>query len=351
MKTFASNRLRDAVALIVARMGSDDAETALVADHLVRANLAGHDSHGIGMLPIYVKQQRAGLLQVNQTLKLVNDAGALLVFDADHGFGAHMGHEATARAIDRARKTGACAFSLRNSAHIGRIGTYGEQAAAAGMAFTAFVNVSGMAPVSATFAAAAGRLGTNPFVASLPAPGGPLVLDMATTKIAHGKARIAYNKNSQVPPGCLLDSQGRPTTDPSELIEQREGALLTFGEHKGSGLAIMCEMMAGAFGGGRRIDEPVLDGIINSMFAVVTDLEALGGAAKIEADVGATKSYLTSAPRREGGEDILLPGDPERRAAAQREAQGIPVDDRTFDQLIEAAISVGIAREELIRLL
>src|SRR5262249_14397491 len=129
MPSFTPQALHALTSLIVSRMGSDQQETEEVADHLVRANLSGHDSHGIGMLPTYVRLLQDGLLVPNQTPHTVLDAGALLVIDARRGFGQRMTADAVRRAIARARELGACVLALRNSSHIGRIGTYGELAA------------------------------------------------------------------------------------------------------------------------------------------------------------------------------------------------------------------------------
>ena len=347
MRHISSEKLRAVTAYIVGRMGSDPVETELVADHLVRANLSGHDSHGVGMLPAYVRMFQQNLLVPNQTLRTEVDFGALLVFDAGRGFGARMGAEAVDRAIERARQTGACVLGLRDSAHIGRIGTYGEQAAAAGMSFIAYVNVTDHHPISAPWGCAEPRLGTNPFVTAVPGVEGPVVLDMATTTIAAGKARVARNKGMSVPEGCLIDGEGRPTTDPVPFIDEHVGALLAFGRHKGSGLAIMCEIMAGAVAGGQRADEAARDSIVNSMFAVVTDLSRLGGVERVTAGVEATRAHVASARLAPGFDEILMPGDPERRETTARERDGIPVDDRTWAQIVEAAAALGIAEAEL----
>ena len=202
-------------------MGSDAEETEEVADHLVRANLAGHDSHGVGMLPAYVRLLQDGLLVPNQTPHTVLDAGALLVIDARRGFGQRMTADAVRRAIGRAQELGACVLALRNASHVGRIGTYGELAARAGCAFTAFVNVADGRDVQAPWACAEPRLGTNPFCAAVPGPDGPsLLLDMATTTIAAGKARVAYNKGVPVPDDCLIDADG-PAHQRSRRVHPR----------------------------------------------------------------------------------------------------------------------------------
>ncbi len=265
MPSFTPQALHALTSLVVTRMGSNPEETQEVADHLVRANLSGHDSHGVGMLPAYVRLLQDGLLVPNQTSHTVLDAGALLVIDARRGFGQRMAADAVRRAIERARELGACVLALRNSSHVGRIGTYGELATRAGMAFTAFVNVADHPDAQAPWACAEPRLGTNPFCTAVPGAAnddGPgLLLDMATTTIAAGKARVAYNKGVPVPDGSLIDAAGLPTNDPAGFIADRTGALLSFGKHKGSGsLAVMCEIMAGAIGGGQRVDQPVQGG-------------------------------------------------------------------------------------------
>jgi hydroxycarboxylate dehydrogenase B len=348
MPTFTPDRLRAVISLIVRRMGSDETETREVADHLVRANLAGHDSHGVGMLPAYVRLLQDGLLVPNQTLETVLDFGALLVLDARRGFGQRVAAEAVRRAIGRARDLGACVLGLRNSSHIGRAGTYGELAAGEGMAFIGYVNVSDHRDVAAPWGCGEARLGTNPFVTAVPSGDGPVLLDMATTTIAAGKARVARNKGVPVPDDCLIDPEGHPTNDPAGFIDERTGALLTFGRHKGSGLAVMCEIMAGAVAGGMRAGESYQGGILNSMFAVVIDLSRLGDRGEIVASVEATKAHIRSARLAPGFEQILLPGEPERRAASER-ADGIPVDERTWEQVREAAAKLGITDGELER--
>jgi uncharacterized oxidoreductase len=350
MPTFTAKSLYALTHLIATRMGSADGEANEVADHLVRANLAGHDSHGIGMLPAYVRLLHAGLLVPNQTAETVLDTGALLVIDARRGYGQRMAGDAVRRAIARAKEIGACVLALRNSSHIGRVGTYGELAASNGCVFTAFVNVADHHDIAAPFACAEARLGTNPFCTAVPGEGGySLMLDMATTTIAAGKARVAYNKGVPVPDDCLIDPDGAPTNDPAGFIRDQTGALVTFGRHKGSGMAVMCEVMAAAVGGGQRADEPVQGGILNSMLATVIDLSKLGEPAAIGQAVEATKAHIRSSRVAPGFDEILLPGEPERRSAAARSRDGIPVDDTTWGDVRAAAASLGITDAEFDR--
>ncbi|HEY1932276.1 MAG TPA: malate/lactate/ureidoglycolate dehydrogenase [Acetobacteraceae bacterium] len=350
MPNFKPQSLYAVSHLIASRMGSAEAEAATVADHLVRANLAGHDSHGVGMIPAYVRLLHDGLLVPNQTPEVVLDTGALLVIDARRGVGQSMTAEAVRRAIARAKEVGACVLALRNASHVGRIGTYGEQAANAGCVFTAFVNVADHHDIAAPFACAEPRLGTNPFCTAIPGTDGPsIMLDMATTTIAAGKARVAFNKGVPVPDGSLIDPDGEPTNDPAGFIRDKTGALVTFGRHKGSGLAVMCEVMAAAVAGGQGAGEPTRGGILNSMLAMVVDLSRLGDPAAINASVEATKAHVRSSRVAPGFDEVLLPGEPERRSTAARTRDGIPVDDTTWRDICAAAASLGITDAEIER--
>ena len=347
MMTFQPGALRAVTHLIARRMGSDEVEATEVADHLVRANLAGHDSHGVGMLPTYVRLLGDGLLVPNQTAEIVLDAGALLVVDAKRGYGQRMAADAVRRAIAKARDFGACVLAFRNASHIGRIGTYAELATSQGCAFTAFVNVADHHDVQATYGAAEPRLGTNPFCTAVPGPDGkPVLLDMATTTIAAGKARVAYNKGVPVPDGCLIDADGAPTNDPAGFIRDHTGALKAFGLHKGSGLAVMCEIMATAVAGGQGAHQPAKGGVLNSMLAIVIDLSKIGDASTIAATAGATRAHVKSARPAPGVAEVLTPGEPERLSAALRTKNGIEVDETSWGDIRAAAFKLGITEEE-----
>jgi uncharacterized oxidoreductase len=349
MPTLKPHALHALISLVARRMGSDEIETKEVADHLLRANMTGHDSHGVGMLPAYVRLLQDGLLVPNQTPETVLDAGALLVIDARRGYGQKMTADAVTRAIGRARELGACVMALRNSSHLGRVGTYAEQAAKHGMAFIAFVNVADHRDIQAPYGCAEARLGTNPFCAAVPGTDGSpaLLLDMATTTIAAGKARVAFNKGVDVPEGCLIDDTGSPTNDPAGLIRDHTGALLSFGKHKGSGLAVMCEIMAGAMAGGQRAEQERKGGILNSMLAIVIDPAKLNDPNEVAEAAASTAAHIRSSRVAPGFEQILLPGEPERRSAEVRARDGIPVDDGTWRDVLAAAAKLGITQGEI----
>ena len=231
----AEPQLRGVVRRIIMAGGSDEHEAELVTDHLVRANLSGHDSHGVvGMIPTYVKHLKAGLLKPNTAVEKVKDEGSILVFDGHRGYGQRVALEAVDAAIERCKETGLVLMTLRNAHHIGRIGTYGERSIGASLVSLHFVNVTDHRPLVAPFGGTDARYGTNPICVAM--PGGdesePLLLDMATSKIALGKTRVAMNQGVEVDDGRLLDGQGKPTNDPNVMFSEPYGALLPLGDHK-----------------------------------------------------------------------------------------------------------------------
>src|ERR1700760_2245037 len=236
---------------IVAAGGSSAAEANIVADHLVEANLRGHDSHGVGMLVAYVRDFEAGTMKPNQKPEVVSDTGTISVWDAHAGYGQVIARQAVEWAIEAAKKHGVAVNGLRNAPHIGRVGTYGEIAARAGMVSLHFVNVASGPPPVAPFRGREGRFLTNPVCIAIPgaASNEPILLDFATSRVAMGKVRVAHNAGKKMLDGALLDHEGKPTTNPAVMYTEPKGVVLPFGEHKGSGLALVCELLAGAIVG------------------------------------------------------------------------------------------------------
>ncbi|MBL8334816.1 MAG: malate/lactate/ureidoglycolate dehydrogenase [Rubrivivax sp.] len=339
--------LRRMVQAVVERGGSSAREAGLVAHNLVEANLTGHDSHGVGMLPRYVDNLLAGGLKANQGLRIASDHGSLLTLDGNAGYGQVMGHDAMVLAIERARAHGVAVVGLHNAHHIGRIGHWAEQCLQAGLVSIHFVNVISE-PIVAPYGGSDGRFVTNPMCVGLPVAGAePIVLDFATSRIAMGKVRVAYNKGEAVAPGTLIDDRGQPTNDPGTMFREPHGALLPFGEHKGYGLAVACEILAGALSGGITLHaRPSPHAIINHMLSFVVDAERLGGAARLAAEARAFADWVKASPPS-GESPVMLPGDPERRWRHERNANGIPIDATTWQQLLDAGARLGLAADGL----
>src|ERR1700759_2110210 len=202
---------------IVTAGGSTPAEAAIVAEHLVEANLRGHDSHGVGMLVAYVRDFEAGTLKPNQAPEVISNSSTISVWDAHAGYGQVIARQAVEWASEAARQNGVAVNGLRNAHHIGRVGTYGEIAARAGMVGLHFVNVASGPPPVAPFRGREGRFLTNPVCIAIPGPASnePILLDFATSRVAMGKVRGAHNAGKKMYDGVLLDHQGQPTDNPS----------------------------------------------------------------------------------------------------------------------------------------
>jgi uncharacterized oxidoreductase len=349
-RTFSHARLRDLATHLLVAAGAAEADARIVADHLVDANLAGHDSHGVGMLPQYVRAIRAGVLDPRAHASIEDRGGAVVAADGRRGFGQVVAREAIAAGIERAGTTGVALVALRNAFHVGRVGTYGEQAAAAGFASVHFANVVGHGPVVAPFGGSDARLSTNPVCVTVPAAGGkpPLVLDFATSALALGKVRVAMNRGEKVPPGVLVDAQGRATTDPRVMFDGPRGAILPFGLHKGYGLALACELLAGAFTGGGTLPTvaPETDRIANNMLSFVVDPGRLPGADDLGREMAAAIDHVKASPPADASAPVLVAGEPERAWRVRREAGGIPVERATWDEIRAAGASVGLELDE-----
>ena len=344
MHTVALDRLNVAIRQVVRGFGSSAAEVAAVASNLIDANLMGHDSHGIGMLPRYAAAYLQGGLKPNTHVSVTLDGGAMLRLDGGAGFGQVIGREAMALGIERARDLGSCVVALGNSHHLGRIGAWAEQAAEAGLVSLHFVNVISRAIV-APFGGSDARFGTNPFCAGVPFTGRePVILDFATSVIAQGKTRVAMNKGELVPPDHLIDDQGRPTLEPRFTVVPPFGALLTTGAHKGYGLAVMCELLGGALAAGatQRDHDSSKRRVLNGMFSVLIDPARLGERAAFEAEALAFIDWVKASPARDGFDAVMVAGEPERAMRAERRAQGVPVDATTWQEILRAADQLGV---------
>jgi uncharacterized oxidoreductase len=241
---------------------------------------------------------------------------------------------------------GVAIVALRYSHHLGRIGAWGEVCAKAGMVSIHYVNVVGHHPLVSPFGGAEARYATNPYCTAIPAPPGgePIVLDMATSKIAMGKVAVAYNKGVEVPEGSLINPNGAPTQDPGVMFRDQRGALLPFGDHKGSGLALVAEILSGALVNGGTCTPPnqTKGTIQNNMLTIIINPKSLGDEDFFVKELGEITEYVKSAKPAQGVEKVLVPGDPERISIVKRGRDGIPLDDTTWGQLLEAAVSVGI---------
>jgi hydroxycarboxylate dehydrogenase B len=346
---FRKENLASAIEAIALAGGSEAGEAKLVAENLVTANLVGHDSHGIGMMPRYVEALQEGGLRPNRQVEVKFDAGALLALDGCAGYGQSIGRQATEIAIARAKEQGSAIVALGNAHHLGRIGHWAEMAVAQGLVSMHFVNVQSFARV-APFAGADRRFGTNPVCIGIPLPGEPpFLLDMATSAVAQGKLRVAHNKRAKIPHGWLIDDQGNPTDDPRWGVLAPLGAMTCFGEHKGYGLAVACELLGGALTGGgvTHYDNKTQRRVLNGMLSIVIDPARLGTQQRFVSDSKNFLAWLRASRPAPGHDHVRIAGEPEREYRAKRERDGIPVDDETWKEIRAAAAKLKLSPEKI----
>ena len=350
--TFSAPDLEHHITQLFVAAGSTPAEANQVASNLVMANLSGHDSHGVGMAPRYIDAILEKSLTPGSSVAVRVDSGMLLGLDGQQGFGQTVGVQAMELAFERVAQHGACIMSLSHAHHLGRIGHFAEMAVARGWVSLHFVNVLSR-PVVAPWHGGDGRFGTNPCCIGIPVGVGdnmqePFVLDFATSRVAQGKMRVAHNEGKQVAPGTLIDEHGRPTNNPGVVVVPQSnggyGALMPFGEHKGFGLAVACELLGGALsGGGTWHREPDNKrAVYNGMLSIIIDPKALGTQMSFAQETMAFIDWLRKSPATEGSDGVKLAGEPERAARVARKKNGIVVDDATWQEIKDAGAKVGL---------
>jgi hydroxycarboxylate dehydrogenase B len=350
MQRIQALELEDRVTGLFAAAGTDAARARKVASNLVMANLSGHDSHGVGMASRYCDAIAETYLKPQADIRVITDAGAMLGLDGQGGFGQVVGEQAMQLAFKRVAQHGSCIMSLSGAHHLGRIGHFAEMAVARGYVALHFVSVWAR-PIVAPFGGGDGRFGTNPCCIGIPVGYGdtarePFVLDFATSRVAQGKMRVAHNEGRLAEPGTLIDENGKPTNNPGVVVnpqsDGRMGALLPFGEHKGYGLAVACELLGGALSGGGTWHD-THDGrraVLNSMLTTLIDPKRLGTQLSFASETLAFIDWLRQSPSA-GDDGVLLAGEPERKARVERQRLGIQIDSATWDELTQSARKLG----------
>lgn len=338
--------LIDFVAAIFSAMSVPESEARLVAESLVGSNLRGHDSHGVMRATQYVGFLENGDYRTGVDLKVLHETPAVVVCDAQWGFGQIQAHRLLDLILPKAKTLGLAAGTARDCGHIGRLGEYAERVAAEGLILIATVNNCGSGQRVAPPGGTEPRLGTNPLCAGVPTAVDPVVLDFGTSVVAEGKVRVHHINQRPVPEGWLLDAQGVPTTDPSVLYNNPLGSILPMGgaqAYKGFGLALVLDMLSGGLTGGHSSypDAPAAKG--NNVVFIAFDPSQFAGSDWLVREGTQLVNYLRSTPRAPGVDRITLPGDPERAALEQRTLNGIPIEEAHWAKLVELAQRLGVS--------
>jgi uncharacterized oxidoreductase len=340
--------LRQLTTTIFERAGCDSAEAECIAEHLIEANLVGHDSHGVIRVPSYVSWLHSGKVLANRTIHIAFGNEAIAVVDGQFGFGQTIGEQAVKLGIDKCRRHGVSVIALRNTGHLGRIGDWPLMAALAGTLSLHFVNTTGAGILVAPFGGINRRLSANPIAAGIPVTGGaPILLDISACTVAEGKIRVALNQGSAVPENCIIDAQGKPTTDPKVFYADPPGAILPIAAHKGYGLGVLCEVLAGALTGGGCSNPANTDRVVNGMLSIYLDPTRFQSDQVFTTEIERFIAWVKSSVKVQPDGDIFMPGEIEERTKARRLRDGIKLDATTWSQIRDTAVSVGMTVNEV----
>src|SRR6476659_6120511 len=321
MVTVQVQRLIDFVAEVFSRSGSSPEEARRIATYLTTANLTGHDSHGVIRVPVYIRWKKMGSVVPDQTVERVVDTPSLAVVDGRFGYGQTVAPQAVRIGIEKCKASGLAAVALRNAGHIGRVGDWAEMAAAEGLVSVHFVNAAGSVLV-APYGGVERRMSTAPYCVGIPRQGqGPIVLDFATSIVAEGKVLVASGRG--------------------------KGAIRAFGEHKGSGLAFICELLGGALTGtgatgpNRRF--------ANGMFAIYVDPKVVDTSNFFDGEISRYVTYFKDTKPAAGIDAVLIPGEPEAKMRAERTRNGVPLPEDTWAAIVNTAREVGVSEASIQR--
>jgi uncharacterized oxidoreductase len=341
-------RLKQLTSSIFAAAGSSAEEAGRIGHYLTEANLVGHDSHGVIRIAYYIDWLRAGKVLANRNIQVVFENEAIAVVDGQYGFGQTVGEQATRLGIEKSSKHGVAVIALRNAGHLGRIGDWPLMAARAGKVSVHFVNTSGAGILVAPFGGINRRLSANPFAAGVPVSGGPpILLDMSCCTIAEGKLKVALNKGVDVPEGCIIDAQGKPTRDPKVFYGDPPGAILSIAGHKGYGLGIITEMLAGALTGGGASNPANAGRLANGILSIYMTPQFFQEDQAFAAEVRRFIEWVKSSQKARPDGEILMPGEIEEKTKVQRLRDGIELDDITWKTITDTCRSLGVSVETI----
>ena len=309
-----------------------------VAEILVNANLAGHDSHGVLRIPWYLQRiSEDGILPAAEP-QVTKESRNTLLIDGQDGFGHYVARQAMILAIDKAKQADMCGVSFVRTGHIGRVGEYAEMAARAGCIGMITVGIGTTAGgATVPFGGAQGVLDTNPIAVGVPTGDGvPFILDFATSIVAEGKIQVARSRNVDLPEGYILDKAGRPSVTPADFYDG--GYLLPFGGHKGYALSLLICLLGG-LSGTFEVDQPSMSGV----FMQVINIAAFTPLAAYQQAVRALLDDIKQTPPAAGFDEVLVPGDVEQRSRTHRLANGIEIPDTIYEQLQDWASKLNVA--------
>jgi uncharacterized oxidoreductase len=337
------DKLEDLATRIFAALGAPEADARWIGTLLVRANLRGHDSHGVIRIPQYVTATRQNEVNPRPSMQVLQDTGTTAVVDGDLGFGQVAARRATEVACEKAARQGLAAVGVRRCYHIGRLADYVEMAAQRGFVGLMWTNAARAVSV-VPHGGIGRRLSTNPLAAAVPGPSGEIALsvDMATSIVAEGKVRVKRNRKEPLPVGWAIDPNGQPMTDSAGFYGPPRAGLLPMAAHKGTALSLVVEVLGGILSGAGAIGPTPSPGV-NGSLIVLIQIERFLPLAEFTRQVRDLTGFVKSAEPAPGVAEVMIPGEPEARSERERRAGGIPVEDETWRQIEEIAAELKVA--------
>lgn len=347
MPTLQASQLKQFAAAIFAAIGTSSAQAEIVADSLVSANLAGHDSHGVMRIPEYISWVEQGSVNLGPKPSIDKSTESFAVLDGDWGWGQVIGRMAADLAAEKAAASGVAIVFGRNSCHLGRAGEYPELLAHRGLVSLMLLNTHGAGRLVAPFGGIERRLSANPICVGIPCKDRPpIVVDLSTCAIAEGKLRNMRAMGQLVPPGCILDAEGRESNNADDFYGPPPGALLPFGAHKGFALSLAADILAGALSGAG-CSRPGAIRVGNSFMLVAIDVAMVREIEAFAKDVLDLVEFVKSSKLSEGSTEILVPGEPETRLREKRSLGGIPIHESIWNSITDVANRYGVPVSEV----
>ena len=343
MPSIAPEILHDTGKAIFQAAGASEEEAQIVMEHLVGANLAGHDSHGVILIPAYINRIKRGHIVPGAPVEIERESATTAHLNGNWGFGYVVTTRAMEMAIAKAQAHNVAAITIHLQGHVGRLADYPLMAAKAGMIGMITCD-SGRSPKSVVpFGGRAARLGTNPISVAFPSDlEGPIFLDMATSAVAAGKIGVKRNRGEPAPLGWIVDKDGNDTTNVSDFYDG--GAILPMGgdqAHKGYVLSFMVETLSGILTSlGFGIDPQGRHN--DGTFIAVFNVSAFRPLDEFKREIEAFVRYIKDTPPAAGFTEVLYPGELEHRTAQERRGSGVFVEDETWNQLMALKAEYGL---------
>jgi len=345
LPVYSAEQLRTLGTSIFAGLGVPEEDAELVADLLVEGNLTGFDSHGMIRLPIYCRGIKIGAVKPGAEIRILEETPSTAVIDGGWNLGQVVARYAMKVCIEKARNSVVGLVTVRNNMHVGRCNAYAEMAMREDMIGIMSVN---SASYVAPFGGKSKQLGTNPLCFAIPSgEEPPMVLDMATSVWARGKIMVYLARGGELPEGVFMDPDGNSTTDPSWYT--KGGVLRTLGDiagYKGYGLSLLVEILTGILteAGTSSSEEyrsrPFYGG--NGTFMMAIDVGRITDIDEFKRRVDELLRKVKESPTAPGYEEILIPGDPERRAKEERLRDGIFIEDKTWGDIVSLAEELNV---------